>query len=73
VVVDELRAGPHRARLAVEREREMRERIAGDLGVPGSQLAPGDAPVTVRVDADRVLEVAQRDVPLAVDPRAVYR
>ena len=34
-----------------------------------AQLAPGDAAVAVGVEADREVEVAQRDVPAAVDAR----
>ena len=52
--------------------REPCQRVGGDVGVPGAQLAPGDFAVAVAVQADRKFEIAQRDVPLAAYRRAFH-
>jgi hypothetical protein len=44
------------------------ERIGFDLARFGAQLAPRDRPVLIGIETDGDVEVAQRDIPLPVDP-----
>src|SRR5438132_5292116 len=63
-----------RARRAVGAARaqlQSLQRVRGDVRVVRLHLAPGDVAVAARVQADREIEVAQRDVPLAVEVRAL--
>ena len=68
MLVDQLLDGRGRAHRAGAGELEPGERVGGDVAVPGLELAPGDRAVAVAVEPDRVLQVAQRDVPAALDP-----
>ena len=64
VLVDEMVGRAGRAGAAVRLDLQIRQRIGGDRPMVGAQLAPGDGAVIVAVDADRVIEIAQRNVPL---------
>ena len=66
-----MRRRRQRASLAARRHCEPLQRVRGDVGVPRAHLAPRDVAVAVRVETDRVVEVAQRDVPLAAQRRSV--
>ncbi|WP_308296428.1 hypothetical protein [Rhizobacter sp. J219] len=67
VAVDQLLRHVQPAGLAVGLQREAGQRIGGDLGVFGAGFAPGDAAVAIGIEADREVEVAQGDVPLAAE------
>ena len=71
VVVDQLLGDLRRAGRAGGPQPQPRQRVGGDVGVLRLDLAPGDLVVLIGVEPERVVEVAQRDVPLAVDPVAV--
>src|SRR3569623_2452535 len=57
------------ARFTVAADVQARARIRGDLAFAAAQLAPGNGAVAVVVEADGIVEVAERDVPLPL-PRA---
>jgi len=67
VLVDEVLDRGKRARPLVGADPQPRKCVGGNLGVPGAHLAPPYRAVAVAIQADRVFEVAQRDVPLAFD------
>jgi hypothetical protein len=46
------------------------EGVRFDLRRPGAKLAPGDFAILVGIEADRDIEIAQRDIPLTIN-RAV--
>ena len=71
VIVDELLAHDRRAWRLGRAQRQARQRVGGDLRVLRLYLAPGDRAVLVAVETEREIEIAQRDVPLAVDGLAV--
>src|SRR6185503_19592535 len=71
VLVHQQIRGSERTGLSVRKELESGKRIRLDPLAPGLELAPGDLAVAVGVQADRELEVAQRDVPLAAQRRAL--
>ena len=64
-------AGPGGAGLRRARQRQLAEGLGGNRRLSGLELAPGDRTVSVAVEADRMLEIAQGDVPAPVDRRAV--
>ena len=63
VVVHELLTRRGRAGLPVGADHQMRQRVAGDVGMAGAHLAPGDLAVAVGVQPDGRVQVAQRNVP----------
>ena len=69
--VDRMRRRRQRASLAARRHCEPLQRVRRDVGMPRAHLAPRDVAVAVRVETNRVVEVAQRDVPLAAQRRSV--
>ena len=71
VLVDELLTCAGAAGLARALHRQPRQGVGGDVGVARAQLAPGDVAVAVGVQADSVVEVAQGDVPLALNDGAL--
>ena len=70
VLVDEVPGDLRRAGRVGASQAQPRQRIGRDIGVPGPYFAPRDRVVLIRVEAKREVEVAQRDVPLPVDPVA---
>jgi hypothetical protein len=56
--------GRQRAGRAAGAQRKARQRVGADRGLPRAQFAPCDGAVAVGIQADGVLEVAQRDIPL---------
>src|SRR6202044_3528483 len=61
---DDLVIGPpRRARLTVGLHPESREGVAVDVGEACPELAPGDRPAAVAIEAERVVEIAEGDVP----------
>ena len=48
-------------------ESQVRERISGDAAACRLQLAPGDGAVAFGVEAEHEVQIAQRDVPLALE------
>jgi hypothetical protein len=55
---------------AVQRQAAQRPGI--DLGVARAQFAPGDLAVAIGIEAEREIDVAQRDVPLPGDLAALH-
>ena len=67
MIVDEVLAHDRRAGRIGGAERQTRQRVSGDLCMLRLDLAPVDRAVLVAIETDREIEIAQRDVPLAVD------
>ena len=67
VRVDQLFAGFDAAGLAIGFERQPSQCIGRNVGMALAQLAPGDDAVAVGIQADDLVQVAQRDVPAAFD------
>jgi hypothetical protein len=67
MAVDQMLDGARRAALAVGRQIQPRQRVSGNVFVMRAQFAPGDRTILVVVKPDRIVEVAQRDIPLAAD------
>ena len=49
---------------AARRHPKMSQRIGRDGIMAPLELTPGDGPIAIRIQPDRIVEVAQRDVPL---------
>src|SRR5262249_45235962 len=58
---------PKRAGARIRLDFQPRERVGGDGGVVAAQFAPGDGAVVVAVEADGEVEIAERDLPFAID------
>ena len=71
VQIDQMFDGAQGTRRAIQRDRQPRQSIRRDLVMAGAQLAPRNFAIAVAVEPDREIEVAQRDVPLAVQSTAV--
>ena len=67
VVVDQLLGDSERTTNAVRGDRQPGQCIRGDLGVFGLDFSPGDLAVAVGIEPDRIVEIAQRNVPLAAE------
>jgi hypothetical protein len=63
VVIDEMFDGPRGAGLAVRLQCQMGKQIGGNRRLEALQLAPGDDPIIVYVEAKSIVEVTQRHVP----------
>ena len=64
VIVYQMLADRDRAKGAVGGDCQPGQGVSGDFLVLGLDLFPGDLAIAVGVEADRVIEIAQRDVPL---------
>ncbi len=66
VLVDQMFGRAQRARRAIERNREPRQRVRSELSMPRAQFTPRDLAIAIAVESDRKIKIAQRDVPLTV-------
>jgi hypothetical protein len=64
VVVDQMLDNVRGAGVAVRPQCQVAQQIGSDRRLLTAQLAPGDDAVIVDVDAERIVEVAQRNIPL---------
>src|SRR5436309_15902175 len=71
VRVDPVRSYRKRANVAGRSYLQAFQRVRRNLGVLGADFTPGDFAVTVCVERERVVEIAQRDVKLSRQRDAV--
>ena len=64
VIVDQMLADRDRAKDAVGSNCQPGHRVGGDFLVLGLDLSPGDLAIAIGVEPNRVIEIAQCDVPL---------